>query len=113
MVTQNHLVIPATVLEKFRSRGFPEGVTLTANHCSYLRSDQIEIYNLSRLPALAVDEDFDLRSDSSLSSMGPKMLLGHKIRLQHGFTQWCKFMRNRVRTRGVIRFLKKPDLPGF
>ena len=33
MVTQNHFVIPATVLEKFRSRGFPEGVTLTADHC--------------------------------------------------------------------------------
>ena len=30
MVTQNHFVIPATVLEKFRSRGFPEGVTETA-----------------------------------------------------------------------------------
>ena len=25
MVTQNHFVIPATVLEKFRSRGFPRG----------------------------------------------------------------------------------------
>ena len=34
MVTQNHFVIPATVLEKFRSRGFPEGVTLTSDHCS-------------------------------------------------------------------------------
>ena len=33
MVTQNHFVIPAAVLEKFRSRGFPEGVTLTADHC--------------------------------------------------------------------------------
>ena len=33
MVTQNHFVIPATVLEKFRYRGFPEGVTLTADHC--------------------------------------------------------------------------------
>ena len=33
MVTQNHFVIPATVLEKFRSRGFPEGVTLNADHC--------------------------------------------------------------------------------
>ena len=35
MVTQNHFVIPATVLEKFRSRGFPEGVTVTAYHCIY------------------------------------------------------------------------------
>ena len=34
MVTQNHFVIPATVLEKFRSRGYPEGVTLTADHCN-------------------------------------------------------------------------------
>ena len=34
MVTQNHFVIPATVLEKFISRGFPEGVTLTADHCT-------------------------------------------------------------------------------
>ena len=34
MVTQNHFVIPTTVLEKFRSRGFPEGVTLTADHCT-------------------------------------------------------------------------------
>ena len=34
MVTQNHFVIPATFLEKFRSRGFPEGVTLTADHCN-------------------------------------------------------------------------------
>ena len=33
MVTRNHFVIPATVLEKFRSRGFPQGVTLTADHC--------------------------------------------------------------------------------
>ena len=36
MVTQNHIVIPATVLEKFRFRGFPEGVTLTADHCNEL-----------------------------------------------------------------------------
>ena len=34
MVNQNHFVIPATVLEKFRSRGFPKGVTLTADHCN-------------------------------------------------------------------------------
>ena len=34
MVTQNHFVIPATFLEKFRSRGYPEGVTLTADHCN-------------------------------------------------------------------------------
>ena len=34
VVTQNHFVIPAAVLEKFRSRGFPEGVTLTADHCT-------------------------------------------------------------------------------
>ena len=33
MVTQNHFVTPATVLEKFRSRGIPEGVTLNADHC--------------------------------------------------------------------------------
>ena len=33
MVTQNNFVIPAVVLEKFRSRGFPEGVTLTSDHC--------------------------------------------------------------------------------
>ena len=37
MVTQNHFVIPATVLEKFRSQGFPEGVTLTADHCTYIK----------------------------------------------------------------------------
>ena len=40
MVTQNYFVMPATVLEKFRSRGFPEGVTLTADHCSLLFSPQ-------------------------------------------------------------------------
>ena len=34
MVTQKYFVIPATVLEKFRSRGFPEGVTLTGDHCN-------------------------------------------------------------------------------
>ena len=34
MVTQNYFAIPATVLEKFRSRGFPEGVTLTTDHCT-------------------------------------------------------------------------------
>ena len=27
-------MIPATVLEKFRSRVFPEGVTLTGDHCN-------------------------------------------------------------------------------
>ena len=32
MVTQNHFVASAMVLEKFRSRGFPEVVTLTADH---------------------------------------------------------------------------------
>ena len=32
-MTQNLFVIPATVLEKFRSRGFPEGVTVTAQEC--------------------------------------------------------------------------------
>ena len=36
MVTQNYFVMPATVLEKFRSRGFPEGVTLTADHCNMI-----------------------------------------------------------------------------
>ena len=34
MVTQNHFVIPTMGLEKFRSRGFPNGVTLTADHCT-------------------------------------------------------------------------------
>ena len=43
MVTRNHFVIPATVLEKFRSRGFPEGVTLTADHCSMYLVITIEI----------------------------------------------------------------------
>ena len=42
MVTQNHFVIPATVLEKFRSRGFPEGVTLTADHCNMNYFNKIE-----------------------------------------------------------------------
>ena len=36
MVTQNYFSIPATVLEKFKSRGFPEGVTLTADHCKQI-----------------------------------------------------------------------------
>ena len=40
MVTQNHFVIPATVLEKFRSRGFPVGVTLTADHCMWFKEEQ-------------------------------------------------------------------------
>ena len=40
-MTQNHFVIPATVLEKFRSRGFPEGVTLTADHCITLISVEV------------------------------------------------------------------------
>ena len=39
MVTQNHFVIPATFLEKFRSRGFPEGVTLTADHFNLINTD--------------------------------------------------------------------------
>ena len=33
MVTQNYFAIPAMILEKLRSQGFPEGVTLTADHC--------------------------------------------------------------------------------
>ena len=69
MVTQNHFVIPATVLEKFRSRGFPEGVTLAADHCmtfgsmSYLNhlrmcdtlshSPGFDIYFLSNMPRSA------------------------------------------------------------
>ena len=43
MVTQNHFVIPATVLEKFRYRGFPEGVTLTADHCIILDWEQKDL----------------------------------------------------------------------
>ena len=43
MVTQNHFVIPATVLEKLRSRGFPEGVTLTADHCIDIDSNLSQI----------------------------------------------------------------------
>ena len=34
MVTQNHFVIPTTVLAKFRFPGFPEGVTVTAQDCT-------------------------------------------------------------------------------
>ena len=41
MVTQNHFVIPATVLEKFRSRGFPQAATLTADHCTQLKISSI------------------------------------------------------------------------
>ena len=39
MVTQNHFVIPATVLEKFRPRGFTKGVTVPDQDCTeYLKS---------------------------------------------------------------------------
>ena len=48
MVTQNHFVIPATVLEKFRSRGFPEGVTVTAQVCKEITNS----HNFVTMPSL-------------------------------------------------------------
>ena len=48
MVTQNHFVISATVLEKFISRGWPEGVTQTTDHCKYFNTKTL-IINLYHL----------------------------------------------------------------
>ena len=53
MVTQNHFVMPAAVLEKFGSRGFPEGVTLTADHCTciiYINPLTHHIHNIFVFP---------------------------------------------------------------
>ena len=47
MMTQNHFEIPATVLEKFRSRGFPEGVTLTADHCTVFHYPPWYVFSLN------------------------------------------------------------------
>ena len=44
MVTQNHFVMPATVLEKLRSRGFPEGVTVTAQDYRLARLHETVVF---------------------------------------------------------------------
>ena len=52
MVTQNHFVIPTTVLEKFRSQGFPEGVTVTAHYCMYLKVSKTHFSDIAQKWAL-------------------------------------------------------------
>ena len=61
MVTQNHFVIPAMVLEKFRSRGFPEGVTLTADHCT-LSSLRVSVEKLEVVSDLKIPRVSEFRN---------------------------------------------------
>ena len=101
MVTQNPFVIPATVLEKFRSRWFPKDVTLTADHCNNCRIDLISDKTLLTSGLHFINIMYDLAWHTSLPEWTTKPWKPYSQsipvvegRMRGGRSWWVKLLFN-------------------